>query len=60
MEIFHNMLFVSQWRTGEASANEKVVLKTKGADLVFLPFHDAADRAVQLMGDVSLGAVGNG
>ncbi len=34
-------------------AHEKEALKTKGADLVFLPFHDAADRAVERMREVS-------
>ncbi len=29
--------------------HEKEALKTKGAHLVFLPFHDAADRAVERM-----------
>ena len=33
--------------------HEKEALKTKGADLVFLPFHDAADRAVERMRDAS-------
>jgi len=30
-------------------AHEKALLKAKGAHLVFLPFHDAADRAVELI-----------
>lgn len=30
-------------------AHEKEALAAKGADLVFLPFHDAADRAVERM-----------
>jgi len=34
-------------------AHEKEALKAKGADLVFLPFHDAADRAVERMQDAS-------
>ncbi|MDP3533698.1 MAG: cation:proton antiporter [Alphaproteobacteria bacterium] len=29
--------------------HEKAALEAKGADLVFLPFHDAADRAVEKM-----------
>jgi Kef-type K+ transport system membrane component KefB len=34
-------------------AEEKKALKDKGADLVFLPFHDAADRAVSRMREIA-------
>lgn len=34
-------------------SSEKEELMNKGADLIFLPFHDAADRAVERMREVS-------
>jgi Trk K+ transport system NAD-binding subunit len=34
-------------------SHEKEALKAKGADLVFLPFYDAAGRAVELMRETS-------
>lgn len=40
-ENFQGKIAVSTQR-----ANEKEALKEYGANLVFLPFHDAADRAV--------------
>ncbi|MFN5589463.1 MAG: cation:proton antiporter [Holosporales bacterium] len=41
--------FTGKIAVSTQQAHEKEALKTKGADLVFLPFHDAADRAVERM-----------
>ena len=45
-EKFEGRIAVSTHRANEAEA-----LKAAGADLVFLPFQDAADRAVSRMRD---------
>jgi len=47
-EKFTGKIAVSTQQT-----HEKEALKTKGAHLVFLPFHDAADRAVERMREAS-------
>jgi voltage-gated potassium channel Kch len=45
--------FTGKIAVSTQQAHEKEALKTKGADLVFLPFHDAADRAVERMREAS-------
>lgn len=52
--------FAGKIAVSTQQASEKDALKEKGADLVFLPFHDAADRAVELMHEASADAVGKG
>lgn len=46
--------FTGKIAVSTQQAHEKEALKTKGAHLVFLPFHDAADRAVERMREASL------
>ena len=41
--------FMGKIAVSTQQMREKESLKAKGADLVFLPFHDAADRAVERM-----------
>lgn len=48
-ENFQGKIAVSTQRAGERDA-----LKASGANLVFLPFHDAADRAVARMREATL------